>query len=182
MPIILDKRAKKKDGLSRYRVIYNYTDAAGKHVKVERLVRGRAEAQAMERELEAEYGNKHVTVSRMNISELIDQYNVYHAIETKQSSHEAVMKRLRLWVLPYFGDKRLDKLTQQDLANWKVMINGEKLSLISKQNVYCAFVAMLNYAVKLELIPKNNLSVLGNFKNNTALEKPVEPLRYYTSS
>lgn len=182
MPIILDKRAKKKDGLSRYRVIYNYTDVNGKHVKVERLVRGRAEAQAMERELEAEYGNKHNTIPRMNISELIDQYNIYHAIETKQSSHEAVMKRLRLWVLPYFGEKRLDKITQQDLANWKVMINGEKLSLISKQNIYCAFVAMLNYAVKLEFIPKNNLSVLGNFKNNTALEKPVEPLRYYTSS
>ena len=37
-------------------------------------------------------------------------------------------------------------------------------------------------AVKLGLIPKNNLSVLGNFKSNTALEKPAEVLRYYTSS
>ena len=170
MPIILDTRVKKKDGVSRYRVIHNYTDANGKHVKVERLVWGKAEAQAMLRKLEAEYKNKPGTVSRITIGELIDQYDVYHAIETKQSSHETAMKRLHRWVLPYFGDTRLDKLTQKDLANWKVTINGAKLSLISKQNIYCAFVSMLNYAVKLELIPKNNLSVLGNFRNNTSIE------------
>lgn len=182
MPITIDKRVKKKDGVSRYRVRVCVTDHNGKTRQVERLVWGRAEAQLVERQLEDEYSNKRIIASRMKVSELFEQYGEYHAIDTKQSSHEAVMKRLRLWVLPYFEDKRLDKLTQQDLANWKVKINSEKLSLVSKQNVYCAFVAMLNYAVKLELIPKNNLSVLGNFRDNTALEKPIEPLRYYTAS
>lgn len=38
MPILPDTRVKKKNGLLRYRVIVNYTDANGKHVKVERLV------------------------------------------------------------------------------------------------------------------------------------------------
>ena len=137
----------------------------------------------MERQLEAEYKDKKTAApSRMTIKELYDKYSEYHATEARRSSHEAVMKRLRLWVLPYFGDKRIDKITQSDLAGWKVALNAKKLALASKQNVYCTFVAMLNYAVRTELIPKNGLSALGNFKDNDALEKPAEPLRYYTAS
>lgn len=181
MPIIIDKRVKKRDGVSRYRVIHNYTDVKGKHKKVERLVWGRAEAQLVEMQLANEYGNKKVVPSRMTIGELYEQYDEYHAIDTKKASHNTMMKRLRIWVLPYFQDRRLDKLTQQDLANWKVEINKSHLALVSKQNVYCAFVAMLNYAVKLDIIPKNNLSVLGNFKDNAVLSKPPEPIHYYTS-
>lgn len=184
MPITIDKRVKKKDGVSRYRVRVNYTDTSGKPHQVERLVWGKADAEVLERQLEAEFKSKRVSLSsRMTVGELYKQYNEYHAIDTKLSSHDTAMKRLRLWVLPYFEDKRLDRLTQQDLANWKVKINSSKLSLVSKQNVYCAFVAMLNYAVKMELVPKNNLSVLGNFKEGSnTTEKPAEQLHYYTSS
>ena len=182
MSILKDKRVKKRGDISRYRVIHNYTDTSGKHKKVERLVWGKAEAQLREQELKNEYGDKHIKYSRMTVSELIKQYEEYHAIDTKATSHDTVKRQLRLWVEPYFGDKRLDKLTQRDFADWKVKINSEKLALRSKQNVYRIFVAMLNYAVKLELIPKNNLSVLGNFKGNSATTKPDEKLHYYTAS
>lgn len=182
MPIRIDKRIKKRSGIARYRVVHNYTDSKGQHQKIERLVWGKAEAQATLRELEAEYSDKHSAASRMTVKELIDLYDEYHAIDTKRTSHEAVIRRLRYRVLPHFGNKRIDKLTQHDFARWKVEINKENLALSSKQNIYCAFVALLNYAVKMEYIPKNNLSVLGNFKDSTVIEKPSEKIHYYTAA
>ena len=183
MPIVIDKRVKKKNGLSRYRVRVNYTDTNGESRQVERLVWGKAEAELVERKLEAEYKVKRDALStRMTVAELYNKYVEYHATETRRSSHDTTMRQLRLWVLPYFKNKRIDRLTQQDFTNWKIALNSEDLKIKTKQNVFKAFVAMLNFAVRTELIPKNGLSALGNFKDSDALEKPAEPLHYYTSS
>lgn len=179
MPITIDKRVKKKDGVSRYRVRVSVPDSHGNTRQIERLVWGKAEALQMEQQIKTEYDGKRAICPKITVGDLFKQYAEYHAIDTKRSSHETAMKRLRLWVLPYFGDKRIDKLTQKDFVDWKVKINGESLSYVSKRNIYCAFVAMLNYAVKAELISKNQLSVLGNFKDSN-VQKTPETLHYYT--
>ncbi|MCM1168145.1 MAG: site-specific integrase [Ruminococcus sp.] len=183
MPIIKDERiTKKKNGLFRYRVRVNYTDANGKHQQVERLVWGKAEAEAMERQLEEEYRDKRATpITKMTLAELYDKYEEYHAMETRKTSHETVMKSLRLWVLPYIKNCRIDKLTKADFAAWKIELDKKDIALRTKQNAYKTFCSMLNYAVKMEYIAKNNLSVLGNFKDSVSLEKPPEELHYYTS-
>lgn len=181
MPISIDNRVKKRDGVARYRVIHNYTDAHGKHKKVERLVWGRAEAQQMEIKLKTEYGKQGVVVSRITVDELFEKYEKYHAIDTKQTTHENTMRRLRLRVLPYFEGKRLDKITQEDFAEWKVKINALNLETSTKQTIFKTFVAFLNYAVKMDHIQKNGLAALGNFKDTEKVEKPPEPIRYYTS-
>lgn len=183
MPITIDKKAGKKDGLSRYRVRVNYTDSNGKAKQIERKVWGREEARRVEMTLETEYKEKEQAPSaRMTVDELFQRYNAYHATETRRTSHEATMKRLERWVLPYFANKRLDKLNQQDFADWKIKISGENFSVVYKQNLYCAFVAMLNYAVKMEYIPKNNLSILGNFRDSSIIETTKsKELHYYTA-
>lgn len=184
MAIIKDKRAKtKKNGLCRYRVRVNYTDANGKTQWVERLVWGKAEAEAVEQQLINEYKSKRTIIpKRMTVGELYEKYEPYHATETRKTSHETVMKDLRLYVLPYLDEQRIDKLNQAVLAEWKVKLdNRDNLSLKTKQNAYKSFNAMLNYAVKMEYIPKNNLSVLGNFKETVLLEKPPEEIHYYTA-
>ena len=181
MPIILDKRVKKKNGVSRYRVIFNYTDLCGERKKVERLVWGRANAQTVERELEAEYGDRHVAPSHMTIGELFDKYKVYHANETRQSSHNKAMQILNTHVLPMMKDHRLDKLTKESLAEWKNSISAKKLSIITKKNIYQAFNTMLNFAAKLDYIPKNPLPALGTFKDANSFDNPVEKLNYYTA-
>lgn len=138
----------------------------------------------MERQLEDEYKDKRISVpSKMTVDELFAKYEQYHATETRRTSHEAAMNSLRLRVLPYFKDKRIDRLTQSAFAEWKIALDNNELdlSLRTKQNAYKAFSAMLNYAVKMEFIPKNNLSVVGNFKDSTALDKPPEKLHYYTA-
>ena len=180
MPIY--KINKKKDGQQGYRVRVSVQGADGKYRQVEKTIYGKNAAQLAEQELLREYKQEQkAPTSRMTVEELFNQYSEYHATETRRSTHETSMKRLRQWVLPYFKNKRLDKLTQKDFAGWKVKISNEDLLLSTKQNIFKTFSAMLNFAVKTELIPKNGLSALGNFKDSNALENPDEPLRYYTA-
>lgn len=174
-------KAKKKNGQIQYRVIVSYNDANGKARKVERKVYGLAEAKLVERQLEAEYKDKRVVLSaRMTVQELFDKYEEYHAHETRQSSHNKAMQILKTHVLPTMGNCRLDKLTKEQLADWKNSIAAQDLSIVTKKNIYQAFNAMLNYAVKLDYLPKNPLSTLGTFKDANRYDAPADKMQYYT--
>lgn len=177
MPIT--KTGKKKDGLQQYRVRINYTDSLGKAHQVERTAYGIDEAKQLEMSLMSEYKDKR-TSARLTVQELYNEYTTYHSHETRRTSHESTVKILRLRVLPYLADYRLDKLTQPALADWKNKIASENLCLSTKKNAYAKFAAMLNYAVKMDYLTKNPLTVLGNFKDAEQIDKPAETLHYYT--
>lgn len=165
MPV--NKIDKKKDGRQGYRVRINYTDMNGKSQQAEKTVYGLSEAQLAEQELIAKYKDKkEVKKSKMTVNKLVTEYEKYHKIEVKTSSLDTIMKTLRLRVQPYLGECRLDKLTQLRLVEWKISIDEQKLSDKTKKNAYGTFVALLNFAVKMQYIPKNLLTVLGNFKDS----------------
>lgn len=178
MPIT--KTGKKKDGLQQYRVRINYTDSLGKAHQVERTAYGMEEAKQLEIALITEYKDKH-TATRLTVSKLYTEYIAYHSHETRRTSHETTIGILKLRVLPYFSECRLDKLSQPMLADWKNKIAAENISLLTKKGAYAKFTAMLNYAVKMGYIAKNPLTVLGNFKDAEQIDKPCETLHYYTS-
>lgn len=180
MPI--NKVNKKRDGLQGYRVRVNYTDMDGNPRQVERTAYGLAEAQTMEQRLIAEYKDKKETVkSKMTVQQLCDEYEKYHAMETRKSSHENAMKILQIRVLPVLGKFKLNKLSQQVLSQWKMDVNNQDILIGTKQNAYKTFSALLNYAVKMEYIPQNPLTKLGNFKDANVINKPADKLHYYTS-
>lgn len=187
MPLIKVKNkdgkiVKDKNGRQAYRVRVNFVDVNGKKKQVERMAYGLAEANLLEKELVAEYKEKKQSiVPRMTIQQLFDEYAVYHSNETRKTSHEATMKILKLRVLPTMANVKLDKLSQSRLAQWKNEIAAMDLSIATKQNTYSAFVALLNYAVKMEYLVKNPLKALGNFRDANAVDKPNEKLHYYTS-
>lgn len=177
MPIT--KTGKKKDGLQQYRVRINYTDSLGKAHQVERTAHGMEEAKQLEIALTAEYKDKR-TATRLTVGELYNEYIRYHSHETRRTTQDNTNRILRLRVLPYFLECRLDKLSQPVLADWKNKIASETISLSTKKVTYAKLVAMLNYAVKMGYILKNPLTVLGNFKSPEQIEKSAEKLHYYT--
>lgn len=173
---------KNKAGQQGYRVRVNFTDMNGNPDQREKTVYGLAEAKLAEQELIAKYKDKkEVVKSKMTISELIEEYKEYHKIEVKRSSYDSISRTLRLRVEPYIGKCRLDKLTQPRLAEWKKTIGEQDLADETKKNAYSIFISLLNYAVKMQYISKNPLSVLGNFKNSSDIDKQPKKLRYYTS-
>lgn len=171
----------KKNGKFQYRVRVNYTDANGKARQVERTAYGFAEANQMEQRLISEFKEKKTVSCKMTVQELYDEYMRYHETETRSTSHASTANKLQMRVLPLLGSYRLDKLTQQVLANWKIEIGKQDISLRTKRNGYTALSALLNYAVKMNYIPKNPLTVLGNFKETNTIEAPSKEIHYYTS-
>ena len=160
----------------------NYTDMNGNPRQVERTAWGLAEAQMIEQQLITEFKNKkEVAKSKMTVNDLIKEYYKYHKTEVKSSTLDTIEKIIRLRVQPFLGECRLDKLTQPRLAEWKITISNLKLSDKTKKTTYAKLSALLNFAVKMQYIPKNPLLVLGNFKDSSNAENQTQKLRYYTA-
>lgn len=184
MPIYKMKGS--KDGKGKYRVRINYQDALGKYRQIDRVVYGSAEAKEAERELLFQVKNE-TPAQRMTVKDLCEEYVKVKANELRETSLQKTMTILEAHVLPNLGPVSVSKLTLPVLQNWKLYMEGKKvvksgnekpLSLRTKQNVYSELRALLNYAVKMEYLPKNPLSKIGNFKDPDALQ---EKMNYYTA-
>lgn len=181
MPIY--KMDGKKDGLQKYRVRINYTNSSGKAKQIDRVAYGKDSAKELERQLMHNLSNE--TLKRITLQELYDEYIAVKKFEVRENSMRTITGRLELYVLPKFKDYKLNKITSAELQKWKQYIETctqakkpkEKLSSSMKKNIFGEFRALMNYAVKMEYIPKNPLTVVGNFRNPYENKKEMD---FYT--
>lgn len=169
---------KNKDGVTQYRVTYNYTDNNGKYKQKSKTVYGLTAAKTAEIQLQSKADDGDTT-RKMTLQQLFDEYIESKKVEVRLTSLEKIKSILNREVLPTFKDTLLSKITSSDLQKWKNNISEKNLSTGTKRNIYGEFRALLNYAVKLEYIPKNPLLKISNFKE-VYFEKPQDKLRYYT--
>ncbi len=174
----LYKTGKTKDGKQGYRVRINYTDATGDYKVKSRIVYGAFEAKLAEQQMKASVGELSAT-SSLTMSELFDRYTAAKRAEVRETTFLKSTGILKNHVLPYFEQTRVDKLSLTKLQEWKNTVNGLGLSVTMRKNIYGEFRAMLNFAVRMDYLPKNPLAKLGNFKD-AYFEKPQEKLQYYT--
>ncbi len=177
MPIY--KAEGKKDGLQKYKVRINYTDALGNSKQMTRIAYGKDAATMLEIKLlqQLQAGE---TRSTMLLSALYDEYIRAKALDVRETSLDKSKRILSRYVLPTFGNTKLSNITPKQLQQWKEDIASTDLSLISQKNIFGEFRAMMNYALKLEYIPKNPLLTVGNFRE-AYFEPKQEKIRYYTA-
>lgn len=177
MPIY--KMQGKKDGLQKYRVRINYTDRSGKAHQLDRVAYGSDAAKELERQLSAEYSGK-VPASNTSITiyNLYDSYIKVKKNEIRETSLNRVEKILSNHVLPTLKDIKVSKLNTEMLQNWKNHIEQKGLGIVTKKNIYSYFSAMLNFAVKMEYLPSNPLTKIGNFKDAYIKKENID---YYTA-
>ncbi len=167
MPIY--KMDGKKNGRQKYRVRVNYIDREGKNRQIDRVAYGYDEAKDLERRLN--YDLKTQTSRRITVNDLYTEYLISKQYEVRESTFLDIKKLLSTFVLPDFGKYYVDKIEVRDLQKWKNRIDGmksgkgERFSLDYKKTIYSKFRAFLNYAVRMEYVPKNLLMSVGNFKN-----------------
>ncbi len=165
----------KKDGKQKYLVRVNYVDSLGQYRQYTRTAYGLEEAKRIEMELNAKESEP--TSKKLTLEELVKKYLESHKNEVRESSLDKTRRILRLHVLTdKYKNIKIDKLTVPVLQQWKDEINNTDLSIVTKQNIFGEFRALLNWAVKTELLPKNNLLKVGNFK--APLERKKEMLFY----
>ena len=169
MPIY--KMDGKKNGLQKYRVRINFTDSSGKSKQIDRVAYGKETAKEFERQLA--YNLSDETIKKITLQQLYDEYIAVKKFEVRENSMRTIIGRLELYVLPKFKDYKLNKITSSELQKWKQYIETctnakkpkEKLLSSMKQNIFGEFRALMNYAVKMEYIPRNPPTVVGNFRN-----------------
>lgn len=169
-----------KDGKQKYRVRINYTDKSGKQHQLDRVAYGSTEAKMLESQLLREYGKGgDAANARMTVQELYDAYMAAKKHEVRATTYDKTRRNLKRYVLPILGNHRLDRLNAAALQNWKQNIAGAGLTVTTQQNQYTELRTMLNFAVKMEYLPRNPLISVGNFKD-TDFTPPKDKLHYYT--
>ena len=73
---------------------------------------------------------------------------------------------------------KIDKLSTKVLQDWKLKIESGNYASKTKKNIYGELRAVLNYAVRMEYLPKNPLLRIGNFKSTLELKPEMS---YYTA-
>lgn len=167
-----------KNGLQKYRVRVNYTDSTGQPRQTERVVYGSQEAKDLEKALMQQVKEQSIA-HRMTLQELYDQYMKVKKHEVRETTYDKTRRVLSGFVLPALGNCKIDKLNNPVLQKWKTSVSEAGLSLRTKQNIFSEFRTMLNYAVKMEYLPRNPLYNIGNFKE-VYFEMQPDKLQYYT--
>ncbi len=181
MPIY--KMEGKRDGLQRYRVRINYTDKTGKARQLDRVAYGKEAAKQLEERLNREV--KPMGAPDMTLTALYEEYIETRRHEIRENTLRAIRTRIEPYILPELGFYTLRELTVPLLQRWKSHFSERtrerrpdcKISLMLKQDIYGEFRTLLNYAVRMEYIPKNPLTSVGNFKNPYEMKKEM---KYYT--
>ncbi len=177
MPIY--KMSGSKDGRQKYRVRINYTDFTGNPKQIERVTYGAQEAKILEDQLRREL-KQQAPAQRLTVQELYDEYMAVKKHEVRETSYDKTDRVLSRFILSYLGSYKIEKLNQSTLQKWKTNISDKEISIRTKQNIFAEFRTMLNYAVKMDYLPKNPLAKIGNFKE-VYFETAQDKLHYYTS-
>ena len=179
MPIykMTDKNGKniRKDGLQKYRVRINYTDSFGKSHQIDRVAFGAETAKQLELQLTQKLNAKEIA-PKMTIGQLFTEYITAKRSEVRETSLDKSLRILKKNVLPTFESVRIDNLNVPMVQKWKQELSEQGLAIVTRKNIYGEFRAMMNYAVKMEYIPKNPVITAGNFK--APLEAKKEMLFY----
>ena len=176
MPIykMTDEKGKniRKDGLQKYRVRVNYTDALGKPRQITRVAYGSDAAKALEMQLTN--SAKHETpAQKISVGQLYEEYLNAKKHEVRESTLEKSRVILSHHIVPILSNIKIDKLSIPVLEDWKRQTEDKGLSIRMRKNIYSEFRAMLNYAVKMEYIQKNPLLKVGNFKAPMEMHKEM---------
>lgn len=154
----------KKDGLQKYHVRINYVADNGQKKQITRSVYGIDVAKDLERRLENEIKvQKEIPIKKMTVRQLYDDYMAVRKYEVREATLYRTDNILKYYILPILENVRIDKLSIQVLQDWKLSMEERNISLQTKKNVYGELRTMLNYAVKMEYIPRHQLAKVRKF-------------------
>jgi len=158
MPIYKIKNTK-KEGLQKYMVRINYVADNGTYETITRTAYGIDVAKDIERRLEYEIKQqREMPIKKITVKQIFDEYISIKKYEVRETSLDKTKRILEYHVLPTLAGIRIDKLSTKVLQEWKIAIEEKGLALTTKQNIFTEIRTMLNYAVRMEYIPKHQLS------------------------
>lgn len=162
----------------RWRAQVYYTDANGvRHRKtIDKLTR--KEAILAEEEIkERKGGFPDLTIL---FKDCASAYLKAEETEIRSSTLIHYEKIVRLHLLPFFGEKRMSKITSEEISEWKKGLLEKKYSLQYLKHCYKVLHLIFRYASKMYCISDAPLLMVGNFKKDPNAITKKKKLSYWT--
>jgi integrase len=158
----------KKDGLQKYHVRINYISCDGKFKQLTRTAYGSEAAKDLEAKLQNDIKAKQVSSdSKKTIDKLFNEYIATKKHDVRKTTYLRYEQLYGLYIKPELEKVKIYKLTIPKLQEWKMYIEKLGIGLTTRNHAYAVLRILLNYAVKMEYIPKNPLIAIGCFKDAT---------------
>lgn len=131
-----------------------------------------AKKRQKEFERQLAYNLSDETIKKITLQQLYDEYIAVKKFEVRENSMRTIIGRLELYVLPKFKDYKLNKITSSELQKWKQYIEtctsqkAKRKTFIKYETKYLRRISCLDELCgKMEYIPRNPPTVVGNFRN-----------------
>ena len=128
---------------------------------------------AQNAEIEFLLSNKETT-EYITFKELWESYNDHIYIKLKPQSYRSVASRFTSYIIPYFGEYRIDKITTRLYTKWQRELEEKGFKFKYNSNLHGAMVSILNYGIKFYNLTENIASKTGNFTRKRELTKKVD--------
>ena len=169
----------KKDGLQKYNVRVNYLNSDGVKKQLTRITFGLEEAKDLEKKLLDEVKEKlDGSHGKTTIDQLFTEYIATKQHDVRTTTAHKYEKEYELYIKPNLEHVKLCKLTVPMLQKWKSYIESLEIGLTTRNHAYSTLRILLNYAVRMEYIPKNPLTAIGCFKD---ADYSKAEIAYYTA-
>lgn len=159
MPSYYDENSK------NWYCIFYFTDWTGtRKQKKKRGFARKKDAQEWERDFLA----RQSVNPGMKFASMAELYLQDKQEHTKQITYQTKKNRIEKWILPYFQDQQVDKITAANIRAWQGEIknahgaNGKPLSPGYLQNIVTELSGIFNFAVRFYGLTVNPCVVAGN--------------------
>ena len=104
-----------------------------------------------------------------NFEKVYNEFLRSYKNEVKEQTYNSYIYNFDSHILPYFKDRDIVSLNKRDFLAWKDSIYALKFKNSFNNKLYVEFNVFLKYCMDLDLIDKNYLKELGNFKKKTEI-------------
>lgn len=104
---------------------------------------------------------------QITFEEAYNQYLKYVDIKQKNQSKNSLKEKFKNHILPYFKDFNIYDIKEIDYINFQSYIENKGLSFNTKRNIHFLISGFFNYCIIYFNLPKNVVSRVGCFKNNS---------------
>lgn len=157
---------KREDGLWDLDMSLGTDTMTGKRIRITRRgFKTKKEATEAASKIRQEHANGHVVISQLTVAGFVPEFLQWYKQQVKQHTYETRERAIKAHVLPYFGDKLINKISVTDIHNWQQhLLNELKLSAGTVKLYHQVFSKMYRRAMALGHVTKNILDVAGNVR------------------
>ncbi len=151
----------KKRGTYFFSVRVEDSDGSQRQVK-RRGFESAKEARLAEAEFMVDWENNNVAKGKTYTFEKVaNEYLEWYEPRRKHSSFMKINSVVTIQLIPYFGSKKIDDITNRDIMNFQTHLI-KKYSVAHAKRIHAVLSAVFNYAKKADYTMKNPASEVGN--------------------